>query len=195
MFFWGGYAGNKKDNVTVIYTPWTNLHKNAGMAVGQVGFHEQKKVSLYLLSSERVSVDSTSRSHQKPPPNPTSQMKPSPPPPVSEADFCPLHRGFSKTKHVLVPTRLNATINRLNKTRTVADPASLATDKEAHLKVLRGEANQQRQAERKEEERLRKEQREEKWKRDHAYEELHAGLESGEVGRSNADGFDEDDFM
>lgn len=43
-----GRLGNKKDNVTVIYTPWPNLHKNAGMAVGQVGFHEQKKVSLHF---------------------------------------------------------------------------------------------------------------------------------------------------
>ena len=86
-------------------------------------------------------------------------------------------------------------MNRLNKTRTVADTATLATDKEAHLKVLRAETNKQRQAERKQEERLRKEQREEKWQRDHAYEELHAGLEHGEAGRSNADGFDEDDFM
>lgn len=85
-----------------------------------------------------------------------------------------------QTKHILVPTRLNPTINRLNKTRTVTDTSSLATDKEAHLKVIRGEANKKRQAERKDEERLRKEQREEKWKRDHAYEELHAGLQSGE---------------
>ena len=75
------------------------------------------------------------------------------------------------------------------------DTTSLATDKEAHLKILRGEDHRKRQAERKEEERLRKEQREEKWKRDHAYEDLHAGLEHGEGGRSNADGFDEDDFM
>ncbi|PGH17025.1 hypothetical protein AJ79_01409 [Helicocarpus griseus UAMH5409] len=33
--------GNKKDNVTIIYTPWSNLHKTAGMATGQVGFHKQ----------------------------------------------------------------------------------------------------------------------------------------------------------
>ncbi|TKA80410.1 hypothetical protein B0A49_01187 [Cryomyces minteri] len=28
--------GNKKDNVTVIYTPWSNLKKDGSMAVGQV---------------------------------------------------------------------------------------------------------------------------------------------------------------
>ncbi|KAI9655349.1 MAG: hypothetical protein M1821_005496 [Bathelium mastoideum] len=28
--------GNKKDNVTIIYTPWSNLRKDGSMAVGQV---------------------------------------------------------------------------------------------------------------------------------------------------------------
>ncbi len=41
--------GNKKDNVTVIYTPWSNLHKNGSMAVGQVGFKDQKKVKKILV--------------------------------------------------------------------------------------------------------------------------------------------------
>ncbi|EXJ79591.1 hypothetical protein A1O3_07870 [Capronia epimyces CBS 606.96] len=36
--------GNKKDNVTVIYTPWSNLRKDASMSTGQVGFHDSKKV-------------------------------------------------------------------------------------------------------------------------------------------------------
>ena len=41
--FW--LVGNKRDNVTVIYTPWSNLKKDGGMAIGQVGFHNQKRVS------------------------------------------------------------------------------------------------------------------------------------------------------
>ncbi|KAK3056129.1 hypothetical protein LTR09_002635 [Extremus antarcticus] len=36
--------GNKKDNVTVVYTPWSNLKKTGDMATGQVGFHQQKLV-------------------------------------------------------------------------------------------------------------------------------------------------------
>ncbi|QDS73192.1 hypothetical protein FKW77_002607 [Venturia effusa] len=36
--------GNKKDNVTIIYTPWSNLKKDGSMATGQVGFHNQKMV-------------------------------------------------------------------------------------------------------------------------------------------------------
>jgi hypothetical protein len=36
--------GNKKDNVTVIYTPWSNLKKDGSMAVGQVGFKDPRKV-------------------------------------------------------------------------------------------------------------------------------------------------------
>jgi hypothetical protein len=37
-------SGNKKDNVTVIYTPWSNLKKDGSMAVGQVSFKDQKMV-------------------------------------------------------------------------------------------------------------------------------------------------------
>lgn len=41
--------GNKKDNITVIYTPWSNLKKDGSMAVGQVSFKDQKKVRwLYI---------------------------------------------------------------------------------------------------------------------------------------------------
>jgi hypothetical protein len=36
--------GNKKDNVTVIYTPWSNLKKDGSMAVGQVSFKDPRKV-------------------------------------------------------------------------------------------------------------------------------------------------------
>ncbi|KAF2265855.1 DUF814-domain-containing protein [Lojkania enalia] len=36
--------GNKKDNITVVYTPWSNLKKDGRMAVGQVGFKDQRKV-------------------------------------------------------------------------------------------------------------------------------------------------------
>jgi hypothetical protein len=36
--------GNKKDNITVIYTPWSNLHKTNGMETGQVGFKKDKLV-------------------------------------------------------------------------------------------------------------------------------------------------------
>ncbi|KAL8808613.1 MAG: hypothetical protein Q9223_003972 [Gallowayella weberi] len=134
--------GNKKDNVTVIYTPWSNLLKNASMATGQVSFKDQKK-----------------------------------------------------TRTVLVPTRLNATVNRLMKTRTVASVDGLFADKEKHLSELRAKAREKAKEARKEEERLMKERREEKYKREHAYEDL-MNDEGGGVGkRSNQDGWDDDDFM
>ena len=41
--------GNKKDNVTVIYTPWSNLKKDGAMAVGQVGFKDPRKVRRVLV--------------------------------------------------------------------------------------------------------------------------------------------------
>ncbi|KAI9888488.1 MAG: hypothetical protein M1814_006879 [Vezdaea aestivalis] len=42
--------GNKKDNQTIIYTPWENLKKDGSMAVGQVGFKDQKKVRRVLVA-------------------------------------------------------------------------------------------------------------------------------------------------
>lgn len=42
--------GNKKDNVTIVYTPWSNLKKDGSMAVGQVGFKDQRKVRMYCSS-------------------------------------------------------------------------------------------------------------------------------------------------
>ncbi|KAI9867204.1 MAG: hypothetical protein M1813_009482 [Trichoglossum hirsutum] len=41
--------GNKKDNVNVVYTPWSNLKKDGSMAVGQVGFKDPKKVKKILV--------------------------------------------------------------------------------------------------------------------------------------------------
>lgn len=46
--------GNKKDNVTIIYTPWSNLKKDGSMDVGQVSFHDPRKASpppTHFLSS------------------------------------------------------------------------------------------------------------------------------------------------
>ena len=37
-------VGNKENNITVVYTPWSNLKKLPRMEVGQVGFHDTKLV-------------------------------------------------------------------------------------------------------------------------------------------------------
>jgi hypothetical protein len=37
-------AGSKQDNITVIYTLWSNLKKSGDMEIGQVGFHDEKAV-------------------------------------------------------------------------------------------------------------------------------------------------------
>lgn len=129
--------GNKKDNVTIVYTPWANLHKNAGMATGQVGFRDPKR-----------------------------------------------------TKKTLVPTRLNPTINRLEKTRRARPVDDLPADKEAHLARQRATKRAENERRQKEEERVARERREEKERRERGYEDLMA-----EGGRSNEEGFDEDDFM
>ena len=41
--------GNKKDNITVIYTPWSNLKKDGSMATGQVSFHRDKMVRMQSI--------------------------------------------------------------------------------------------------------------------------------------------------
>lgn len=38
------FAGNKQNNIKIVYTPWENLKKTGDMATGQVGFHQQKMV-------------------------------------------------------------------------------------------------------------------------------------------------------
>jgi hypothetical protein len=53
----GPRVGNKKDNITVIYTPWSNLKKDGSMEVGQVSFKDQRKVSRHVfLSSESTKL-------------------------------------------------------------------------------------------------------------------------------------------
>lgn len=48
--------GNKKDNVTVIYTPWSNLKKDGSMAVGQVSFKDPRKVRKILVAQRENPV-------------------------------------------------------------------------------------------------------------------------------------------
>ncbi|KAI7820901.1 hypothetical protein BX661DRAFT_146541 [Kickxella alabastrina] len=50
--------GNKKSNITIIYTPWSNLLKNGSMAVGQVGFKNSQMVQrVYVKERENVIVN------------------------------------------------------------------------------------------------------------------------------------------
>ncbi|KAJ6624368.1 cytoplasmic protein [Mycena sp. CBHHK59/15] len=50
--------GNKKDNLTIIYTPADNLKKTGDMAVGQVSFHSDKKVKrVHVLKRENPIVN------------------------------------------------------------------------------------------------------------------------------------------
>ncbi|KAJ5248671.1 Coiled-coil domain-containing protein 25 [Penicillium chermesinum] len=48
--------GNKKDNVTIIYTPWSNLMKDGSMATGQVSFHNPKMVRKILVRERENAV-------------------------------------------------------------------------------------------------------------------------------------------
>ncbi|GAP88990.2 putative coiled-coil domain-containing protein 25 [Rosellinia necatrix] len=48
--------GNKKDNITVIYTPWANLKKDGSMAVGQVSFKDPRKVKRILVPQRENAI-------------------------------------------------------------------------------------------------------------------------------------------
>jgi hypothetical protein len=41
--------GCKLNNVDIVYTPWDNLKKTNGMEIGQVGFHDAKRVLKYKV--------------------------------------------------------------------------------------------------------------------------------------------------
>lgn len=107
--------GNKKDNITVIYTPWSNLKKDGSMDVGQVSFHDQRKAShtlpfLHLLH-----------------------------PPLTHTQTLMKHSYLTKSKQVkrvLVPHRENPIVNRLNKTKVEKKP-DLKAERDDMLKELR----------------------------------------------------------
>lgn len=104
----GETIGNKKDNITVIYTPWSNLKKEGGMAAGQVGFKESKKVSMASFVTERTGRFPQTR---------------------------PLTRPREQVKKIFVPSRENTIVNRLNKTKVEKFP-DLAREKEDRVKEL-----------------------------------------------------------
>ncbi|KAM3419392.1 hypothetical protein BST61_g5321 [Cercospora zeina] len=58
--------GNKKDNITVIYTPWSNLKKSGNMATGQVGFHNNKLVKrVYVEKRENAIVNRLNKTKEE----------------------------------------------------------------------------------------------------------------------------------
>ncbi|RJE25628.1 hypothetical protein PHISCL_02021 [Aspergillus sclerotialis] len=49
-------AGNKKDNITIIYTPWSNLLKDGSMQTGQVSFHNPKLVRKVFVQERENAI-------------------------------------------------------------------------------------------------------------------------------------------
>lgn len=150
------------------------------MATGQVGFVDPKKV--------RTSIQNG--------PSPiylSIYLSPPPPPQQQTQQTNQNQTNPSQTKKTLIPTRLNPTINRLEKTRRTYPPSSLPSDKDAYVARQRAKKRLEADRRRKEEERLARERRAEKEGREKGWEELMKA--GGERGRSNVDGFDEEDFM
>eukprot|EP01012_Entosiphon_sulcatum_P065111 TRINITY_DN93974_c0_g1_i1.p1 TRINITY_DN93974_c0_g1~~TRINITY_DN93974_c0_g1_i1.p1 ORF type:complete len:216 (-),score=51.08 TRINITY_DN93974_c0_g1_i1:83-709(-) len=48
--------GNKLNNIKVVYTPWENLKKTNGMDVGQVGFHDDRKVRSVVIAKRKNEI-------------------------------------------------------------------------------------------------------------------------------------------
>eukprot|EP01118_Nematostelium_gracile_P007325 TRINITY_DN2380_c0_g1_i1.p1 TRINITY_DN2380_c0_g1~~TRINITY_DN2380_c0_g1_i1.p1 ORF type:complete len:210 (+),score=62.86 TRINITY_DN2380_c0_g1_i1:42-671(+) len=48
--------GSKLNNITIVYTPWSNLKKTGDMDVGQVGFHDSKLVLKYKVEKKKNEI-------------------------------------------------------------------------------------------------------------------------------------------
>ncbi|KAJ2662224.1 hypothetical protein IWW48_001964 [Coemansia sp. RSA 1200] len=62
--------GNKKNNITIIYTPWDNLLKRGDMAVGQVSFKNSKKVKRVCVEARENTVVNRLNKTRREDPNP-----------------------------------------------------------------------------------------------------------------------------
>ncbi|KAJ5171679.1 coiled-coil domain-containing protein 25 [Penicillium capsulatum] len=133
--------GNKKDNVTIIYTPWENLQKDGSMATGQVSFHNPKLV-----------------------------------------------------RKVLVRTRENPIVNRLNKTRVEKFP-DLRAEKEDFLKKKRQQERKTRDQQRDIDKQEKREREQLKWQKEHAYDDMFSEENMAASSNQDRDSNFEDDFM
>ncbi|KAK1242419.1 hypothetical protein MKX07_000405 [Trichoderma sp. CBMAI-0711] len=111
--------GNKKDNVTIIYTPWSNLKKDGSMDVGQVSFHDPRKASSLLQTSY-----------------PHPDFARCLPPRGIVLYWLTQECAANQVKRVLVPHRENPIVNRLNKTKVERKP-DLKAERDDMLKELR----------------------------------------------------------
>ena len=48
--------GCKQNDVTIVYTPWSNLKKTAGMEVGQVGFHDDRLRRYFTVDRKDTAI-------------------------------------------------------------------------------------------------------------------------------------------
>ncbi len=98
------------------------------------------------------------------------------------------------TKKLLVPTRQNLIINRLNKTRVEKFP-DLRNEKEEDLKHKRRIERLAREAKKAAERQEKKEREEKRWQKDHAYDDLMNEDDVAASSNQDRDGDFLDDFM
>ncbi|PQE30367.1 coiled-coil domain-containing 25 protein [Rutstroemia sp. NJR-2017a WRK4] len=97
-------------------------------------------------------------------------------------------------KRILVPTRENAIINRLNKTKVEKFP-DLQMEKEEKLKALRKKDQAAMLERRKEEAKQAQEYKEKKWQKDHAYDDMFNQDDEEEANNQDRGEDFLDDFM
>jgi predicted ribosome quality control (RQC) complex YloA/Tae2 family protein len=49
-------AGCKLNNIKIVFTPWSNLHKTNGMEAGQVGFHSEKLRRYFTVDRKNTTI-------------------------------------------------------------------------------------------------------------------------------------------
>jgi hypothetical protein len=57
--------GCKKNNVTVIYTRWKNLHKTSDMQVGAIGFHNPSNVKRMNVIKNNTIINKISKTKEE----------------------------------------------------------------------------------------------------------------------------------
>ncbi|KAL0256406.1 hypothetical protein SLS55_008801 [Diplodia seriata] len=164
--------GNKKNNITVIYTPWSNLKKDGSMAVGQVGFKDNKKVKrIHVVERENPIVNRLNKTKVEKFPDLRQERE------DRQSELRKKDRASQQERVSLCFLNLQTCLAR----------SRLTPDK--HL------TNTLPPVQKKEEARIAKERKELAWQRDHAYDDVHADDQVAQSSNQDRDEDFLDDFM
>lgn len=172
--------GNKKDNVTIIYTPWSNLKKDGSMAVGQVSFKDQRRVKKILVPQRENAVINRL--------NKTKVEKQ----PDLQQEREDHRRELRKRDQAAQQNRVSFFYIFLNVFSSSYYLSHLIIY--VYIPIQTSHVNNV-DTQRKEEAKVQKERQEKKWQKDHAYDDLFTEENMEASNNQNRDETWEEDFM